>query len=172
MSTADEPVTQANPSETRDRTTPPASTAETSTSTTLPTSAPGAPTSTALPVSTPETPTRPYNFILALAVIILATIIFGIVMAIYRDVFTEGALVTTAMSTLFGIFGTVVGAYFGIKASSDTRDKLQGRIDKANETANRALAELPPEVGRRIMSARPPGRPTHPDIPPTEEKNT
>jgi hypothetical protein len=118
-----------------------ASTPETSASTTPPTSA-------------PETPTRPYNFILALAVIILAAIIFGIVMAIYKDVFTEGALVTTAMSTLFGIFGTVVGAYFGIKSSNDTIDKSRKDVAEANEKANRALAALPSDEGKKVLGMR------------------
>ena len=53
--------------------------------------------------------------------------------------------------SLFTIVSTVVGTYFGIKTSSDTRDKLQGSIDKAIETANRALAEMAPEAGRRVM---------------------
>ena len=141
MSTTDEPVTQANPTEMQEHTTPPASTPET-------------PTSMTPPASTPETPTRPYNFILALAVVILATIIFGIVMALYRDVFTEGALVTTAMSTLFGIFGTVVGAYFGIKSSNDTIDKTRKDVAEANDKASRALAALPSDEGKRVMGMK------------------
>jgi hypothetical protein len=72
-------------------------------------------------------------------------------MLIFKDRFGEGALVTTALSTLFGIFGTVIGAYFGIKASNDTAERSQGAIEKANQTANRALAELSPDVGRQIM---------------------
>ena len=141
MSTTDEPTTPANPTETQDGTTRMASTPETSASTTPPTSA-------------SETPTRPYNLIVALAVIILAAIIFGIVMAIYKDVFTEGALVTTAMSTLFGIFGTVVGAYFGIKSSNDTIDKSRKDVAEANEKANRALAALPSDEGKKVLGMR------------------
>jgi hypothetical protein len=34
----------------------------------------------------------------------------------------------------------------GIKTSGDTRDATQGAIERAN----RALADLPPEVGRRV----------------------
>jgi hypothetical protein len=45
----------------------------------------------------------------------------------------------------------VIGAYFGIKASNDTAERSQGAIERANETANRALAELLPEVGKQIM---------------------
>jgi len=95
--------------------------------------------------STPETPSRPYNFILALVVVLLATIIFGIVMAMFRDTFKEAALVTTALSTLFGIFGTVLGAYFGIKSSNDTSDKARREVAEANDKAGRALAALDPK---------------------------
>jgi hypothetical protein len=97
-----------------------------------------------------ETPSRPYNFILALAVLLLATIIFGIVMALFRDTFKEAALVTTALSTLFGIFGTVLGAYFGIKSSNDTSDKARREVAEANDKAGRALAALDPKEGKGI----------------------
>lgn len=128
------------------------------------TSTPAAPSNTSLPTptSTPgaasaplETPSRPYNFILALSAIVLATIIFGIVMAIFRGVFTDAALVTTALSTLFGIFGTVVGAYFGIKSSNDTIDKTRKDVAEANDKASRALAALPPDDGKKVMGMRP-----------------
>jgi len=100
--------------------------------------------------STPETPSRPYNFILALVVVLLATIIFGIVMALFRDTFKEAALVTTALSTLFGIFGTVLGAYFGIKSSNDTSDKARREVAEANDKAGRALAALDPKDATKI----------------------
>jgi uncharacterized membrane protein len=105
------------------------------------------------PTSTPETSSRPYNFILALVVILLATIIFGIVMALFRDTrdtFKEAALVTTALSTLFGIFGTVLGACFGIKSSNDTSDKARRAVAQANDKAGRALAALDPKEGKGI----------------------
>ena len=105
---------------------------------------------TAQKTSTPETPSRPYNFILALVVVLLATIIFGIVMAMFRDTFKEAALVTTALSTLFGIFGTVLGAYFGIKSSNDTSDKARREVAEANDKAGRALAALDPKDAVKI----------------------
>jgi hypothetical protein len=117
---------------------------------TSPTSTPETSSSTATPTSAPETPSRPYNFILALVVILLATIIFGIVMALFRDTFKEAALVTTALSTLFGIFGTVLGAYFGIKSSNDTSDKARREVAQANDKAGRALAALDPKEGKGI----------------------
>jgi hypothetical protein len=88
-----------------------------------------------------EQKTHPYAYyVVALALVLASTVLFK-----------EAAVITTALSTLFGIFGTVIGAYFGIKASNDTAERSQGAIERANETANRALAELPPEVGKEIM---------------------
>jgi hypothetical protein len=107
------------------------------------------------PESTTPPPSPPYNFYLALAVTILATVIFGVVMYIFRDTFKEAALVTTALSTLFGIFGTVVGAYFGIKSTNDTIDKSRDDVAKSNNDAKRALAALPPEEGKKVMGMIP-----------------
>jgi hypothetical protein len=72
-------------------------------------------------------------------------------MLIFEDRFEDAGEVTTGLSTLLGIFGTVIGAYFGIKASNDTVERSQDAIEKATQTANRALAELPPDVRRQIM---------------------
>ena len=91
-----------------------------------------------------------YGFWLAVLSIALVSLVAFFAMLIFQDVFENATDVTTVLSSLFAVVGTVVGTYFGIKTSGDTRDKLQGSIDKATETANRALAELPPEVGRRV----------------------
>ena len=71
-------------------------------------------------------------------------------MLIFKSAFKNATDVTTVLSSLFAAVGTVVGAYLGIKTSGDTRDAAQGEVERAHETANRALAELPPEVGRRV----------------------
>ena len=81
----------------------------------------------------------------------MASVVFVLVMLIFKGKFEDTALVTTALSTLFAIFGTVIGAYFGIKASNDTAERSQSAIEKANQTANRALAQLPPDVGKQIL---------------------
>ncbi len=96
--------------------------------------------------------TPPYAFGIAALAIIVAAIVFVVVMWIYQDKITDGALVISALSTLFGIFGTVVGAYFGIKLSNDATDKTQSAVNEANDKANRALAEVDPDVGRRIIA--------------------
>jgi ABC-type long-subunit fatty acid transport system fused permease/ATPase subunit len=95
--------------------------------------------------------TPPYAFGIAAIALFLATLVFMVVMWIFQDEITNGAVVTTALSTLFGVFGTVVGAYFGIKLSSDTADKTRGETERAraeteraNDKTNRALAALDP----------------------------
>jgi hypothetical protein len=95
--------------------------------------------------------TPPYAFRIAALALSLAAVVFVVVMWIFQDKITNGAVVTTALSTLFGVFGTVVGAYFGIKLSSDTVDKTRGAVDEANDKANRALAALDPVEANRIM---------------------
>lgn len=96
--------------------------------------------------------TPPYAFRIVALAIIVAAIVFLVVMWIYQDKIADGALVVSALSTLFGVFGTVVGAYFGIKLSNDATDKAQNAVDEANDKANRALAEVDPDVGRRIIA--------------------
>ncbi len=96
--------------------------------------------------------TPPYAFRIVALAIIVAAIVFLAVMWIYEDKIADGKLVISALSTLFGVFGTIVGAYFGIKLSSDASDKTRKAMDEANDKANRALAEVDPEVGRRIIA--------------------
>jgi hypothetical protein len=92
-----------------------------------------------------------YGFWLATIALVLVSLVAFFAMLVFKDVFENATDITTVLSALFTVVGTVVGTYFGIKTSGDTRDKLQGSIDKANETTNRALAELSPEAGRRVV---------------------
>ncbi len=98
---------------------------------------------------------RPYAFYVVALAFIVVLIAFVTAMAIFRDLFEEAAEVTTALSSLFTVIGTVLGAYFGIKVSSDVTDKTRGAIERANDMANRALAALPPEEGKQITGAAP-----------------
>jgi hypothetical protein len=82
-----------------------------------------------------------------------------------RAVFNNATTVIAASGSLFTLIGTVVGAYFGIKVSNDTSERSHGAIEKAhgstmeaneraqkaNDTAKKALAELDPDVARRIV---------------------
>jgi hypothetical protein len=110
-----------------------------------------------------DTASPPYAFYLvALALslvsgVFLLTIGVGIFMGLFA-----AEQITTALGSLFTLVGSVVGTYFGIKISSDTTNKAQGTIERANDRANKALAALPPEDGKQITgqpSGPPPGPP-------------
>ena len=93
----------------------------------------------------------PYGFyIVALALVLVSLIAFSALL-IFKTLFENATDVTTVLASLFAVVGTLVGAYFGVKASSDATDKTQGAVERANETANRALAEMDPEAGRRVI---------------------
>ena len=98
-----------------------------------------------------QTKSPPYGMYVAWAALVLISLIAFSAMVIFRDLFENAGEVGTVLGSLFAVVGTVVGAYFGIKTSGDTRDKMQGTIDIANEIAKRALAELPPETSRRVV---------------------
>ena len=103
----------------------------------------------------PDTAKEPaYGFWLAALALVLVALVAIAALLIFRTVFENASDVIAVLSSLFTVVGTVVGTYFGIKTSGDTRDKLQGSIDKAHDTANHALAELSPEAGRRVVAGR------------------
>jgi uncharacterized membrane-anchored protein len=74
-------------------------------------------------------PERPWSFYLVVVAILSVTVAFLVIMVLYSrlDIFDKenAANITAALSSLFGIVGTLVGAYFGIKATTDTQGKLE-----------------------------------------------
>src|SRR5919107_6165624 len=72
-------------------------------------------------------------------------------MLIFRNLFENATDVTTVLSSMFAVVGTLVGAYFGVKASNDATDKVRDNLIRTRDITNRALAELDPEVGKRVM---------------------
>jgi hypothetical protein len=97
-----------------------------------------------------------WSFWLVFSAIGWVTVAFLVVMLVYSglDIFDKNnaANITAALSSLFGIVGTLVGAYFGIKASTDAQDKvgsthhqatrdIKDTADKALTTASDALAK-------------------------------
>jgi hypothetical protein len=93
----------------------------------------------------------PYNFRIAAIALILAAFAFALSMFIFGGLFKEATEVTTALGTLFTLMGSVVGAYFGIKASNDAADKAQGEIKAANKSAKAAFGELDPQQARDLL---------------------
>jgi small neutral amino acid transporter SnatA (MarC family) len=109
------------------------------------------PISTVARASTQVQARTPNALYIAALALILVFLVSLVALWIFRDIFENATDVTTVLSSLFAVVGTVVGAYFGIKASGDANDKAQVAIDRANEIANQALVELSPEAGKRVV---------------------
>jgi predicted PurR-regulated permease PerM len=105
--------------------------------------------------SAPSTDT-PWAFRLVRLAIIGVILAFLLIMLLYAwlDVFNENnaANISATLSSLFGIVGTLVGAYFGIKATSESKttlenvhkeagDKLANAAQAATDTAQAAIKE-------------------------------
>jgi hypothetical protein len=99
-----------------------------------------------------------WSYRLVLYAVFSVTGAFILVMGLfaYLQVFNENnaANVTAALSSLFGIVGTLVGAYFGIKASSDAQDRSANTAQKAvadqKETAQRVVADQKETAQRTV----------------------
>jgi hypothetical protein len=103
----------------------------------------------------------PYNFVFALVAIGVAVVAFLLTMLLFRNLFEDFAVVTGTLGTLFTLIGTVTGAYFGIKRSSDTEDKARvaermanERVEEANRTARNAAGALDPDEWRRLRDQK------------------
>ena len=79
-----------------------------------------------------------YAFWVASISLAVAALAFILTMFIFGGLFDDAATVVAALGSLFTLIGTVVGAYFGIKVSSDTADRAQGVISAANDRAQKA----------------------------------
>jgi hypothetical protein len=111
------------------------------------------------------TASPPWNMYVVLAALILVSVGAIVVLLTYRSVFETATDVTTVLGSWFTVVGTIVGAYFGIKATSDIADKTQGTITSATNTANQALGALNPADASKIVG--PPTTPQAPSSPPT-----
>jgi hypothetical protein len=73
------------------------------------------------------------------------TVAFLIVMLVYSllDIFDKNnvANITAALSSLFGIVGTLVGAYFGIKATTDAQGKVESLHSQVLATNQQAATD-------------------------------
>jgi hypothetical protein len=88
-----------------------------------------------------------FSYKLVLYSILSVTTAFVLIMALFAflKVFDKenAANITAALSSLFGVVGTLVGAYFGIKASSDAQDRsaqtAQQAVTLQKETSKEAV---------------------------------
>ena len=122
--------------------------------------------------------TSAWSYYLVRLAILSVTIAFVAIMILFAaiGVFDQenSANITAALSSLFGIVGTLVGAYFGIKASSDaqdssaatarqavtdqketSRDTVQNAATVASETSQKA-AETSQKVAETLQGVKGP----------------
>ncbi len=92
--------------------------------------------------------TSPYALYALLGVVGLATIVF---LVVYLTGGLKGILDTTFVS-LLTLYGTLGGAYFGIKVTSDAANKSAAGRERAETIAKEALLELPPDRGDQIRA--------------------
>lgn len=92
----------------------------------------------------------------------VGSLVYFLSMWAFGNLFQDAA---APLGSLFTLIGAVSGAYFGIKVSNDTSQRSQGAIERAHgraeeankraqqahATAQQALAELAPDVARRIV---------------------
>jgi len=108
--------------------------------------------------------TGAWSFYLVRIAILSVTVAFILVMVLFAflDVFNSqnAANITAALGSLFGVVGTLVGAYFGIKASSDAQDSsavtAQQAVRDQKDTAQRSVntqQEAAKQSGDQILSA-------------------
>ena len=86
-----------------------------------------------------------YRLVLGSVVgVILAFLIVMLILALL-GVFNDRNVphVSAALSSLFGIVGTLVGTYFGIKSSSEARGSLENTTSQAISAAHTALTRPP-----------------------------
>lgn len=79
-----------------------------------------------------------YAFWVAAIALGMASLAFVLTMFIFGGLFQDAATVTATLGSLFTLIGTVVGAYFGIKASNDTSERAQTLIKTASDQTQRA----------------------------------
>jgi hypothetical protein len=83
----------------------------------------------------------PYNLWFALSAIGVGLVAYVVTILVFGAKF-DSAAVTAALGALFTLIGTVSGAYFGIKSSSDTADKADRTTKEAQEKASNAAGAL------------------------------
>jgi hypothetical protein len=108
-----------------------------------------------------------WSFYLVRAAIFSVTAAFIFVMGLFAwlDVFEpdNAANVTAALGSLFGVVGTLVGAYFGIKASSDAQDSSAATAKQAVQSQQ----DTSMQSGDKILDAAKTATQSNPQSNPT-----
>jgi hypothetical protein len=92
---------------------------------------------------------EPLSYRLVLLAIISVSSIFIFVMIVFglKGVLNEDAQIVAALASAFGIIGTLVGTYFGIKSTNDAKDTVDnvhketaGTVTRAGNAAQKAAS--------------------------------
>jgi hypothetical protein len=75
--------------------------------------------------------------------------VFLVTMLLTTELFQDPAEVLAILTALFGVIGTLVGTYFGVKASSDARQGLQDAATGAS-TSLAVIAVTPPRDAENV----------------------
>jgi len=75
--------------------------------------------------------------------------VFLVTMLLTTELFQDPAEVLAILTALFGVIGTLVGTYFGVKASSDARQGLQDVATGAS-TSLAVIAVTPPRDAENV----------------------
>jgi predicted aspartyl protease len=108
--------------------------------------------------------------IVILVALTLVTIGTVWALVVYQSIFKTPTDVTTILSSWFTVVGTLVGAYFGVKASTDatsaaqstiqsTNSAAQNTIQSANYVASQAMGAVDPSRAGGIVPPPSPGSP-------------
>ena len=80
-----------------------------------------------------EKKSPPYNLIFAIVAALVAGGAYVLTMWLFQDLIKapeDAAIVSGAVGGLFTLIGTVTGAYFGIKSTSDANDKARAERER------------------------------------------
>jgi hypothetical protein len=91
-------------------------------------------------VSAPPEQTSPWAFYVVIIAFLCVTLVFLVVWLFPTPkIFTQSSQVIAVLSTTFGIIGTLVGTYFGIKSTGDAR----ATVERVHANAERARRNTP-----------------------------
>jgi hypothetical protein len=99
------------------------------------------------PSPDPQLVQERYGLWLVLAAFALLGIVFGVAVS----QFNSASDVAAVVGPVGAIIGTIVGAFFGVRAASSSRQAAEAGRAKAERTAQMALAKLDPHAAESLM---------------------
>ena len=85
-------------------------------------------------------------------VVVIGLFIVGIIFVVSILKWSTAADVATAVGSLTGVVGTIIGAFFGIQVGSSGKEKAEADRATAEDKAMSLAAELPPDVAKNVLN--------------------